>query len=39
MTRMSFEVVETVENLQLQIIELTKIIDEQQKQISELKNF
>ena len=38
MTRMAFETVETVENLQLQIIELSKIIKKQQKQIDYLMN-
>ncbi len=38
MTRMSFETVETVENLQLQIIALSKIIKEQQRQIDSLLN-
>ena len=38
MTRMSFETVEAVENLQIQIIELAKIIKEQQRQIGYLLN-
>jgi len=36
-TRMGFETVETVENLQLQIITLSNLIKEQQKEISDLK--
>ncbi len=38
MTRMSFETVETVENLQVQIIALSNIIKEQQRQIDYLLN-
>ncbi len=38
MTRMSFETVETVENLQVQIIALSKIIKEQQKLIESEQN-
>jgi len=36
MTRMAFETAETVENLQLQIIELSKLVNTQQKQIAQL---
>ncbi len=35
MTRMAFETVETAENLQIQIIELNKLIKEQAKLIEE----
>jgi len=36
MTRMAFETVETAENLQLQIIEVTKLVKSQQKEIEDL---
>ena len=37
MTRMAFETVETAENLQLQIIELAKLVMSQQQEIEDLK--
>ena len=38
MTRMAFETVESVENIQLQVIEQQKLIQNQQKEIDELKD-
>ena len=37
MTRMAFETVETVENLQLQLIMLNRVVKKQQREIEELK--
>ena len=38
MTRMAFETVESVENIQLQVIEQQKLMQNQQKEIDELKD-
>ena len=37
MTRMAFETLESVENIQLQVIEQQKLITSQQKEIDQLK--